>query len=450
MTFAVVLALLVIGSVLFHVFSPWYLTPLASNWSTIDDTLSLTFWVTGVVFVAINMFMAYCVFRYRHRPGNQAHYEPENKKIERWLIGLTTIGVAAMLAPGLKVWADFVTVPEEAAVVEAVGQQWQWSFRFPGRDGELGAVDAKKINEANPFGMDPDDANGQDDILIASPDVHLPLGKPVKVLLRSKDVLHNFSVAQIRVKMDLVPGIVTFFWFTPTKTGTYDILCEEYCGLAHFAMRGRLIVDEATAFEAWLASQPTYAQMAARTIGDAAAGQPLYAVCSACHGAQGEGNLALNAPKLAGQADWYLKRQLKSFKQGTRGQHAEDIFGQQMAPMAATLVDDAAIDNVIAHINTLSDTVPKTTVQGDVVRGRSLYRTCSVCHGPDGLGVAAANAPRQARMSDWYLVRQLNNFKQGIRGAHPDDMYGEQMGLIAKSLSDEHAVADLVAYINTL
>src|SRR3990172_12641270 len=203
MAMAIVLILLIVGSVLFHVLSPWYFTPIASNWGTIDDTISITFWVTGTVFVAVNLFMAYCVLRYRYRKEKRAEYEPESKKLEAWLVGLTTVGVAAMLAPGLAVWAKFVTVPEEATVVEAVGQQWYWSYRFPGKDGRLGTVDSRHVSDKNPFGMNPDDPNGQDDILITSPELHLPIDKPVKVLLRSKDVLHNFSVAQIRVKMDL-------------------------------------------------------------------------------------------------------------------------------------------------------------------------------------------------------------------------------------------------------
>jgi cytochrome c oxidase subunit 2 len=293
---AVVLIVLIVGSVLFHYVSPWYFTPIASNWGTIDDTVAITFWVTGIVFVAVNLFMAVAVFRYRYRRERRAVYEPENKKLEWWLLGLTTVGVAAMLAPGLFVWAKFVDVPADAAEVEALGQQWHWMYRFPGKDGKLGTVDAKHVSDKNPFGLNPADANGQDDILIANPELHLPLGKPIKLLLRSKDVLHNFSVAQIRVKMDLVPGLVTYAWFTPTRTGTFDLLCEELCGIAHFAMRGRLVVDEPEKFEAWLARYPTFAQTSARTGGNPAAGQALYTVCAACHGAQGEGNAAMNAP----------------------------------------------------------------------------------------------------------------------------------------------------------
>src|SRR5690606_26307740 len=151
-----------------------------------------TFWVTGFVFVTVNLFMAYAVYRFRYNRNRRAQYEPENKKLEGWLTGITTVGVASMLAPGLFVWADFVTVPEDAHEVEVVAQQWQWSFRYPGADGVLGTADAARISQDNPFGMDPDDPNGQDDILVSSQEMHIPLGQPVKLLLRAKDVLHDF------------------------------------------------------------------------------------------------------------------------------------------------------------------------------------------------------------------------------------------------------------------
>ena len=339
-------------------------------------------------------------------------------------------------------------MPKDAAQVEAIGQQWHWTYRFPGKDAKLGTVNARFVNAGNPFGIDPADPRGQDDILVANPEVHLPIGKPVNMLLRSMDVLHNFSVAQIRVKMDLVPGLVTSAWFTPTRTGSFDLLCEELCGIGHFVMRGRIVVDEEAAFQTWLNAQPTFAQWQARPKGDAAAGQPLYATCAACHGAQGEGLVALNAPKLAGQGAWYLKRQLVQFKQGARGAHSKDTFGKVMAPMAALLTDDAAIANVAAYIGTLPDKETPATVKGDAKKGQQRFVTCGACHGAAGQGIEATNAPRLKGMSDWYMVTQLKNFRDGVRGAHAQDMYGAQMALMAAMLTDDQAINDLVVYIN--
>ena len=452
MHMAIVLIFLVVGSVVFHLWSPWWFTPLASNWGAIDDTINLTFWVTGFVFVAVNLFMAYAVMRYKTGPGKKAAYDPENTKLETWLTVFTTIGIVAMLAPGLLVWGRFVDVPEDAMQVEVLAQQWHWSYRFPGEDGEFGAVSGKLITDENPFGMDYDDPMGQDDILVSSPELHLPLNVPVNLNLRAKDVLHNFTVAQFRVKMDMVPGMVTSLWFTPTKTGRFDLLCEELCGIAHHAMRGAVIVDDSQNFENWLAAQPTLndslVRLAYNAEPSAAASQ--YAVCAACHGQQGEGMMVLNAPKLSGQDDWYLRKQLENYKSGVRGTHKDDVYGQQMVPMSMTLFNDEAIDNVIAHIESFPDNPAPKTISGDIQKGKETYAVCAYCHGQQGEGIKAMNAPRMAGMTDWYLQRQLQNFKKGIRGQHPEDYYGKQMNFMARILQDDKKINDLVAYINTL
>ncbi|MET4807913.1 cytochrome c oxidase subunit II [Limibacillus sp. MBR-115] len=252
-----------LGTVAFHIFSPWWWAPIASNWQYIDDTINLTFLLTGAVFVIILLFMAYCVVRYSHKKGNRAEYEPESKKLEVILTVLTTVAVAAMLAPGLFVWNQFVEPPAEATEIEVIGQQWNWSYRLPGEDGQLGTSNIKHIGPDNPLGINPDDPNGQDDIVVQGGALHLPLDKPVKVLMRSIDVLHSFYVPEFRTKMDMVPGMVTFLWLTPSRTGTFQVLCAELCGVAHALMRGEVVVDEEAEYLAWLQEQKTFAQLAA-------------------------------------------------------------------------------------------------------------------------------------------------------------------------------------------
>src|SRR5215207_5164161 len=260
MAIAIVLLLVAVGSVVFHLVSPWWWTPIASNWGYIDATLNITFLITGAVFVAVIGFMAYCVWRFRHKAGQTALYEPENKKLEWWLTIATAVGVAAMLAPGLYVWHQFVTVPKEASEVEIVGRQWSWSYRLPGKDGKLGTSDPLNVSADNPLGLNPNDPNGKDDVIIESGELHLQIGKSVKVLLRSIDVLHDFYVPEFRAKMDMIPGLVTFFWMTPTRTGTFDSLCAELCGVGHSQMRGSVVVAEAAAYQAWLEKQQTFAE----------------------------------------------------------------------------------------------------------------------------------------------------------------------------------------------
>lgn len=261
MPIVVVLVLIVVGSVLFHFLSPWWWTPIASNWDYIDNTIIITFWITGVVFAAVVLFMAYCVFRFRHREGSRAAYEPENKRLEWWLTIVTGVGVTAMLVPGLFVWSRFVNVPSDATEVEVVGQQWQWSFRLPGKDGKLGTSDTRDVTAENPLGVIAKDPNGQDDVVVEAADLHLPVGKPVKMLLRSIDVLHDFYVPEFRAKMDMIPGSVTYFWFTPTKTGTFQVLCAELCGQGHPMMHGIVMVDTQADYVAWLDQQQTFAQL---------------------------------------------------------------------------------------------------------------------------------------------------------------------------------------------
>ena len=260
---SVALALVIIGSIAFHFWTPWWWTEVASNWGSIDDTIILTFWVTGAVFIAVCLFMAYCVWRFRYEENRKAEYKPENAKLEWALTIFTTLGVIALLAPGLIVWNKFVTVPDDAVDIEVMAQQWFWNYRLPGKDGILGTTDIRNITDENPFGINLDDINGYDDILIQADDLHILINQPVKINLRSIDVLHDFYVPQFRAKMDMVPGVVTYYWFTPIKTGNFEILCAEYCGTGHYAMRGRVLVDEESDYQQWLNEQMTYKEMLA-------------------------------------------------------------------------------------------------------------------------------------------------------------------------------------------
>ena len=292
MALAIVLVLMVVGSVVFHFWSPWWLTPLASNWGAMDDTIMITFWVTGFVFIAVNLFIAYCVIRFRHSPGRKAAYEPENQKLESWLTILTAIGVFVMLAPGLVVYSDFIRVPKDAVIIEAVGQQWQWSYRYPGRDGALGKADNRHVSFENPLGVDPDDPWGEDDVVIVGAPAHIELDQPIKFNLRSKDVLHDFYVPQFRAKMDLVPGLVSYFWMTPTLAGTYEVMCAELCGVGHYNMRSSIVVEKKADYRKWLSKQTTFAQSQGR---EAPGGDPVERGllltqqngCIACHSLDG-------------------------------------------------------------------------------------------------------------------------------------------------------------------
>ncbi|HBL54970.1 MAG: c-type cytochrome [SAR324 cluster bacterium] len=187
----------------------------------------------------------------------------------------------------------------------------------------------------------------------------------------------------------------------------------------------------------------------ANAAGNAAKGKAAYAVCLACHGADGMGNKDLNSPKIAGLSAWYLERQLKNFKAGLRGANPKDNFGMQMRPMALTLPNDQAIADMAAYVSNMPEKKISSNVSGDTNAGKAAYMLCQACHGANGGGNKALNAPRLAGQHDWYLVRQLKNFKAGIRGTKTGDTYGAQMRPMAMTLANDETVNNVAAYIAT-
>ena len=190
----------------------------------------------------------------------------------------------------------------------------------------------------------------------------------------------------------------------------------------------------------------------ASEIGDPDRGMRLYPVCTACHGAQGAGNAAMKAPKIAGQMSWYVQRQMELFQQGARGTASGDMQGMQMAAMAKgpQLKDPQALADLVAYIGTFPDQAPTPTVSGSVETGKQLYAVCASCHGQKAEGIESMAGPRLAGQSDWYLLSSLQKFKQGQRGYHATDHGGRQMRGMVATLTTDQAMRDVVAYINTL
>ncbi|MDM4766480.1 cytochrome c oxidase subunit II [Pelomonas sp. SE-A7] len=311
MLMVIVLIVMVIGSLIFHFIAPWHALPLASNWKNMDDTLTITFVVTGVFFVVLNGFLAYTLLKYRRGAGHQkgAAYQPVDHKMERWLTIVTAVGIAALLAPGLSVYADFVRPPTGAMEVEVLGNQWQWRYRLPGADHKMGRSDARFISPTNPFGLDPDDPAGNDDGIIEGNELRLPQGRPIKMLLRSIDVLHDYYVPQFRARMNMVPGQVSSFWFTPTAPGRYEAMCAQLCGVGHAAMRGAVVVMPAEAFDSWARTLPTRTTPAqADMSGPVAIGQALAKNkgCVACHSIDGAAGVGPSWKGLFGKTESFV------------------------------------------------------------------------------------------------------------------------------------------------
>jgi cytochrome c oxidase subunit 2 len=182
----------------------------------------------------------------------------------------------------------------------------------------------------------------------------------------------------------------------------------------------------------------------------AAGAENKFDYCLLCHGAAANGNAGIQAPKLSGMEPWYLTRQLENFAAGIRGAPAADASGHEMGPVGLRVKQAGTLGDAVTFVGGLAAAKPTPTITGDAKHGKRLYAACGSCHGAKAEGNAQLQAPALAARSDWYLVTQLRNFRDGVRGADERDTYGAQMRALAATLPDEKAITDVVAYINTL
>lgn len=184
---------------------------------------------------------------------------------------------------------------------------------------------------------------------------------------------------------------------------------------------------------------------------DVARGEQLFALCSQCHGAGAAGSPLALAPAIAGLEPWYIEAQLLKFRDGSRATHFDDLAGMRMRPMAKWLKTEDDVRAVAAYVGSLPQARPAPILAGgDPAKGAALYPVCAGCHGMNGEGVKDVSGPSLNRVSDWYLLTQLKNFKQGIRGSDPRDLTGGAMRPMAMILADEQAMKDMIAHIGTL
>jgi cytochrome c oxidase subunit 2 len=172
--------------------------------------------------------------------------------------------------------------------------------------------------------------------------------------------------------------------------------------------------------------------------------------CTVCHGVDGEGNAQLGAPRIGGMKEWYVARQLRHFRQGVRGGTDEDPYGIQMHAITLAVDSMEVLDELAAYWSSLMPPPAPTSISGDAARGEQLYQVCTACHGRDGRGSKELNTPSLVDQFDWYLVRQLENYSEGVRGTNDADPYGMQMVPIMKTLPERQDIIDVVTYINTL
>jgi len=231
----------------------WFPESISTIAPAIDAQFDRTMLLSGIIFVLAQVALGLLIFRFRDR-GQQATYSHGNTTLEIvWTAATAVIFVGLALA-ARSAWASlhFLGPDPGSMQIEVTGAQFEWQFRYPGPDGKFGSIDPKRISESagNPLGLDLNEPAAKDDIVAR--EIAVPVNRPVELILRTKDVIHNFAVPQLRIKQDSVPGLAIRIHFTANKIGEYEVACMELCGLGHYKMRTTFRVLSDQDFDKWL------------------------------------------------------------------------------------------------------------------------------------------------------------------------------------------------------
>ena len=236
----------------------WF-PPIASDHGAgIDRMLRYLLVSVGLVYVVGNAVLGYFVWRFCRQ--EKVTLRMASKQAERrWslipAVAIMLVAESGVFALGLPVLGRYYSAPpEDTLTVELTAEQFAWNIRYTGADGKFGRTPAQLITLNNPIGLDTTDPGSRDDIVLVN-DIHLPVNRPARIRLRSKDVIHSFFVPDFRVKQDAVPGMTIDIWFVPTQTGIFELACNQLCGFGHYTMRGLVTVVSAEDFENWLQEQ---------------------------------------------------------------------------------------------------------------------------------------------------------------------------------------------------
>lgn len=234
----------------------WFPAPISALASSFDTQFHRTLWVTAIGFLGVQIALIYVLIRYRNR-GRAAAAFTGNRRLE-----IVWTSLAALLYFGLALMGMPVfTIPQlrheapGAEIIEVDAHQFAWNFRYPGPDGKFGRTRLNLINDAagDPLGLDPSDPAGKDDIVVST--LRVPVGRDVVLTLKSRDVIHDFFVRELRVKQDIVPGMEIPYRFRADRTGAFEIACAELCGLGHSQMRAVMLVMPAADYDRWKTNQ---------------------------------------------------------------------------------------------------------------------------------------------------------------------------------------------------
>ncbi len=247
------------------------LPPAASiHGAEIDVLMKFTMTLILVVFFIVTPMLFYFAYRYRGNKNNTAYFFAHNNKLELVWTVVPTIVLTGVIIFGLRTWDRTMNVDtSDAKVIEVYSEQFKWTARSSGEDNKLGTSNFRMVTSKNALGVNMEDKNSLDDKLLR--EVHLVVGKPVLLKFRSRDVIHSAFLPHFRVQMNCVPGLITQFAFTPTKTTKqmkeeegkdfeYVLLCNKICGAAHYNMQMNFIVETQEEYDAWIRSKETLSE----------------------------------------------------------------------------------------------------------------------------------------------------------------------------------------------
>ena len=275
-------------------------TPASVHGSLIDNLMNISWVLIFIVQAITQALLHYFAFKYRGKKENKALFFADNNKLEVIWSSIPAIVLAGLILYGLYAWTDimFVDEDEDVVVIELYAQQFKWTARYSGEDDVLGKANVRYIEGINVLGVDESDPNSQDDKVVS--ELHIPKGKKILFKMRSQDVLHSAYMPHFRAQMNCVPGMVTQFAFTPSYTTseyrelpymvekvaninairtkksevlvakgetalepyTFDFLliCNKICGVSHYNMQMKIIVDTPEDFKEWLSEKPSFVE----------------------------------------------------------------------------------------------------------------------------------------------------------------------------------------------
>ena len=247
--------IITIAAVAMFAVKKWWFPPsITEHGSLVDDQFMRTLYVVAAAFVLAQVALGFVVFQFGSGKRGAATYSHGSNTLEFTWTLITAAVFVTLAILGQQVWRSlhFHDAPPNALTVEVTAQQFAWNFRYEGPDGVLGKTDPQQMSDSkgNPLGLDSNDPAGKDDIVTST--ITVPADRPVKLILKSKDVIHSFFVPNLRFKQDLVPGMAINVHFTPTVPGHYELACAELCGAGHYKMKSYMDVLSEADFQKWM------------------------------------------------------------------------------------------------------------------------------------------------------------------------------------------------------